>query len=32
VKVCTGRHQQVSVMMYILSVFFVLKYISDLFN
>lgn len=32
VKVCTGRHQQVSVVMYILSAFFVLKYISELFN
>ena len=31
-KVCTGRHQQVSVMMYILSAFFLLKYISELFN
>lgn len=32
VKVCTGRHQQVSVVMYILSAFFILKYISELFN
>ena len=31
-KVCTGRHQQVSVMMYSLSAFFLLKYISELFN
>ena len=32
VKVCTGRHQQVSVVMYILSAFFLLKYVSELFN
>jgi AGZA family xanthine/uracil permease-like MFS transporter len=30
-KVCTGHHQQISVMMYILSAFFILKYISELF-
>ena len=30
-KVCTGHHQQISVMMYILSAFFILKYVSDLF-
>ena len=29
VKVCTGRHQEISVMMYILSAFFVLKYIFN---
>jgi len=30
VKVCTGRHKELSVTMYILTVFFVLKYIAPL--
>lgn len=31
VKVCTGRHRELTAMMYILAVFFVLKYIAPLF-
>ena len=29
VKVCTGRHQELSIMMYVLAFFFVLKYIFN---
>ena len=29
VKVCTGRHQELSVMMYVLAFFFVLKYLFN---
>ena len=30
VKVCTGRYRDVTAMMYILSVFFILKYVAPL--
>jgi len=30
VKVCTGRHRELSAVIYILSVFFLLKYITPL--
>lgn len=32
IKVCTGRGRQVSVMMYVLAVFFIFKYIAPLIN
>lgn len=31
VKVCTGRHRELTAMMYILATFFILKYIAPLF-
>ena len=32
IKVCTGRGRQVSIMMYVLAVFFIFKYIAPLIN
>jgi AGZA family xanthine/uracil permease-like MFS transporter len=32
VKVCTGRYQEISVVMYVLSAFFLLKYVAEFFN
>ena len=32
VKVCTGRYQEISVVMYVLSAFFMLKYVAEFFN
>lgn len=32
VKVCTGRYQEITVVMYVLSFFFLLKYVADFFN
>lgn len=32
VKACTGHYKEISVVMYVLAAFFVLKYISELFN
>jgi len=31
-KTCTGHYKEISVVMYVLAAFFVLKYISELFN
>jgi len=30
IKVCSGKHKEVSLMMYILAAFFILKYIAPL--
>jgi AGZA family xanthine/uracil permease-like MFS transporter len=30
IKVCTGRQKDVSIVMYVLSIFFVLKYVAPL--